>query len=187
MKISNRIPLIVGGQHGLKAGISVPLYEVFADVQRNALDSGIGGGQAANAAPLPGKVVPLRLRKPLGGLLEPEVNVGLVHMLLHKAAFVYERHNGAILHAVLDGVLVNQLAELRHGIFLLFHQRRPGKADIAAIGEHRPHLGGQQAIVGAVTLVHQQEHVPRKILVLQFFGGVELVDDGGDHIRLPAL
>ena len=82
---------------------------------------------------------------------------------------------------------MDQLTEFRHGVLLFFHQRSTGKADVAGIGEHRPHFGGQQTIVGAVAFIHQQKHIPRKILVLHFFSGVELIDDGSDHIRLAAI
>ena len=82
---------------------------------------------------------------------------------------------------------MDQLTEFRHGVLLFFHQRSTGKADVAGIGEHRPHFGGQQTIVGAVAFIHQQKHIPRKILVLHFFSSVELIDDGSDHIRLAAI
>ena len=133
---------------------------MLIDVQSDPLDTGIGGGQAANTAPFPGKVIPLRFREPFGGLFEPEVDICLVHILFHKAAFVNERHNGSVIHTVLDGIFVDQLTELRHGVLLFFHQRRSGKADVAGIGEHRSHFGGQQTIVGAMALIHQQEHIP---------------------------
>ena len=55
---------------------------------------------------------------------------------------------------------MDQLSKLGHGVLLFFHQRRTSKADVAGIGEHRPHFSGQQAIVGAVALIHQQEHIP---------------------------
>ena len=186
LQIPNCIPLVVSGQHSLKAGIFVPINEVLIDVQSDPLDTGIGGGQAANTAPFPGKVIPLRFREPFGGLFEPEVDICLVHILFHKAAFVNEWHNGSVIHTVLDGIFVDQLTELRHGVLLFFHQRSTGKANVAGIGEHRPHFGGQQTIVGAVAFIHQQKHIPRKILVLHFFSGVELIDDGSDHIRLAA-
>ena len=65
----------------------------------------------------------------------------------------HERHNGSVIHTVLDGIFVDQLTELRHGVLLFFHQRSTGKADVAGIGEHRPHFGGQQTIVGAVAFI----------------------------------
>ena len=108
-------------------------------------------------------------------------------MLLHKASFINQRHDGPILHTVGDGVLVDQFAELGHGIFFFFHQRCSGESDVAGVGEHSAHLGGQFAIIGTVALVHQQEHIPGEVLVLQFFGGVKLVDDGSDHVRLAAF
>ena len=55
---------------------------------------------------------------------------------------------------------MDQLSELRHSVLLFFHQRRSGKADVAGVGKHRTHFGGQQAVVGAVALIHQQEHIP---------------------------
>ena len=82
---------------------------------------------------------------------------------------------------------MDQLSKLGHGVFLFFHKRCAGKTDVAGIGEHRPHFGGQQTIVGAVAFIHQQKHIPRKILVLHFFSSVELIDDGNDHIRLAAI
>jgi len=48
---------------------------VLIDIQSDPLDTGIGGSQAANTAPFPGKVVPLRFRKPLCGLFEPEIDI----------------------------------------------------------------------------------------------------------------
>ena len=81
---------------------------------------------------------------------------------------------------------MDQLAKPGHGVFLALHQRGTGKADITGIWEHRAHFSGKQAIIGAVAFIHQQEHIPRKVSVLQLFGGVELVDNGGDHIRLAA-
>ena len=155
LQIPNRIPLVVSGQHSLKAGIFVPINEVLIDVQSDPLDTGIGGSQAANTAPFPGKVVPLRFRKPLCGLFEPEIDISLVHILFHKAAFVNEWHNGSVIHTVLDGIFMDQLSELGHGILLFFHQRRSGKADVAGIGEHRSHFRSQQAIVGSMALIHQ--------------------------------
>ena len=187
LQIPNCIPLVVSGQHSLKAGIFVPFNEVLIDVQSNPLDTSIGGGQAADTAPFPGKVIPLRFRQPLGSLFEPEVDICLVHILFHKAAFVNERHNGSVIHTVLDGIFMDQLSKLGHGVLLFFHQRRTSKADVAGIGKHRPHFSGQQAIVGTVALIHQQKHIPRKILVLHFLSGVELIDDGSDHIRLAAI
>ena len=160
---------------------------MLIDVQSDPLDPGIGGGQTANAAPFPGKVIPLRFRKPFGGLFEPEIDIRLVHILFHKTPFVNERHNGSVIHTVLDGIFMDQLSELGHGVLLFFHQRRTGEANVAGIGEHRPHFGSQQAIVGTVALIHQQKHIPRKILVLHFFSGVELIDDGSNHIRLATI
>ena len=160
LQIPNCIPLVIRGQHSLKACIFVPINEVLIDIQRDPLDTGICGSQAANTAPFPGKVIPLRFREPFGSLSEPEFDICLVHILFHKAAFVNKRHNGSVIHTVLDGIFMNQLSELCHGVFLFFHQRRAGKTDVAGIGEHRPHFSGQQAIVGAVAFIHQQEHIP---------------------------
>ena len=160
LQIPNCIPLVVGGQHSLKAGIFVPFNEMFVDVQSDSLDTGIGGGQAADTAPFPGKIIPLCFCKPLGGLFEPEVDICLVHILFHKAAFVNEWHNGSVIHTILDGIFMDQLSKLRHGVLLFFHQRCSGKANIAGIREHRSHFSGQQTIVGTVALIHQQEHIP---------------------------
>ena len=91
----------------LKADVFVPFDEVLIDVQSNPLDTGIGRGQASNAAPFPGKIIPLRFRKPLGGLFEPEVDICLVHILFHKTSFVNERHNGSVIHTVLDGIFMD--------------------------------------------------------------------------------
>ena len=160
LQIPNCIPLVVGGQHGPKAGIFVPINKVLIDVQSDPLDTGIGGGQAADTAPFPGKVIPLRFREPFGGLFKPEVDICLVHILFHKAAFVNERHNGSVIHTVFDGIFMDQLSELRHGVLLFFHQRRSGKANVAGIKKHRSHFSGQQTIVGTMALIHQQEHIP---------------------------
>ena len=187
LQIPNRIPLVVSSQHSLKTGIFVSINEVLIDIQSDSLDTGIGGGQAANTAPFPGKVISLRFRQPFGGLFKPEVDICLVHILFHKAAFVNERHNGSVIHTILDGIFMDQLSELRHSVLLFFHQRRSSKSNIAGIGKHRPHFSGQQAIVGTMALIHQQKHIPRKILVLHFFSGVELIDDGSDYIRLAAI
>ena len=44
LQIADRVALVVGGEHGLEAGILVALNEVLADVQRDALDARVGGG-----------------------------------------------------------------------------------------------------------------------------------------------
>ena len=133
---------------------------MFVDVQSDPLDPGVGGGESADTAPFPGQVIPLSFREPFGGLFEPEVDICFVHILFHKAAFVNKRHNGSVIHTVLDGIFMDQLSELRHSVLLFFHQRRSGKADVAGIGEYRSHFRSQQAIVGSVALIHQQEHIP---------------------------
>ena len=66
LQIPNRIPLVVSSQHSLKTGIFVSINEVLIDIQSDPLDTGIGGGQAANTAPFPGKVISLRFREPFG-------------------------------------------------------------------------------------------------------------------------
>ncbi len=160
LQIADCIPLVVCGQHGLEASILIPFDEMFVDVQSDPLDPGVGGGESADTAPFPGQVIPLSFREPFGGLFEPEVDICFVHILFHKAAFVNKRHNGSVIHTVLDGIFMDQLSELRHSVLLFFHQRRSGKADVAGIWERCPHFGGQQAVVGAVALIHQQEHIP---------------------------
>ena len=160
---------------------------MLADVQRDALDARVGGGQATNAAPLPAQILPLRLRQAAGGLPEPEVDIFFVHLLLDKAPLIDQGDNRAILHAVPDGVLVNQPAEPGHGVLFAFHQRRAGEADVAGVGEYAAHPGRHEAVVGAVAFVHEHEDVAGGVFDLLPLDGVELVDDTGDDVRPGAV
>ena len=62
------------------------LHKMVVDVQCDTLNTSIGGSQTADAAPLSRKVISLSIRKPLRGLLKPEVNIVLIYVLLHKPA-----------------------------------------------------------------------------------------------------
>ena len=186
-QIAYSVPLIIGGQHGFETGGFESFDEVVVDIQRDTLDPGIGGGKTADAAPFTGKIIPLGFGKSLSSLLEPKVDVFLIHVLIHKTAFIDQWNNRTIVHTILNGILVNQLSKLGHGVFLFFHKRCAGKTDVAGIGEDRAHASSQQSIVGTMTFVHQEKDIPGQILVLQLFCRVELVDNGGDHIGTAIL
>ena len=160
---------------------------MLIDIQRNSLDTGISRCQSPDTTPFSGKIIPLRLSEALGSLLKPEVNIFFVYVLFYKAAFINQWHNCPIFHTILDGVFVDELAELGHSVLLFFHQRCTGKANIAGIGEHRPHLGSKQTIIGTMAFIYQEKDIPGQIFMFLFLNCIEFVDDGRDHIGLAVF
>ena len=82
---------------------------------------------------------------------------------------------------------MNQFAEFCHCVFLAFHQRRSGKADITRVGKDIPHLGCHQAVIGAVAFVDQHKHITRQIPGFLILCSVEFVDDTGDDVSFGAV
>jgi hypothetical protein len=93
----------------------------------------------------------------------------------------------AVLDRLAHGVLVDEPAEFGRRRLFLLEQRRAGKADVARLGKDLPHPRVDFAVLAAVALVHQHEHVHVGLAHLLLGGHrVELVDHGGDDIRLAA-
>ncbi len=160
---------------------------MLVDIQCNPFNACIGGSQTADTAPFVFKVLLLLLGQSFGGLFKPQVDVFFVHLLLHKSSLINQRNDGAIVHRIFDGILVNQSSKLGQGAFIRLHKGGASKADEASIGEYRPHFGGQLPIIGAVAFIHQDKNILGQIFAIQSLGGVEFVDDGGHHVGSIAL
>ena len=106
----------------------------------------------------------------------------LIHRLFYKTALIDQGDNSTVIHAVLDGILMNQLAKFGHGVLFLLHQRCAGEANVAGVREHAAHLGCHETVVGTVTFVYQNKYIPREVFGFQTFNGVKLIDNTGDDV-----
>ena len=152
------------------------------NIQCNAFDSGICRSQSADTAPFSAQILLLGIGQPFCGLLEPHINIFFIHLLLHKPSLVNQRNNRAIFHAVLNRILVDELTKFGQGILFPLHQRCPCEANIAGVRKYCAHFGSHGTIIGAMTFVNENEHVPGIVFCIQTFCGVEFIDNGSNHI-----
>ena len=111
---------------------------------------------------------------------EPCIQTLLIHIWFDKAAFIDQFQNRSVLHRIAHCVGVDDGAKLSHRIAVFLSDGRAGKSDIGGIRKHPPHLRAEAAILAAVPLVNQHEHITRLIAQLVARRCFELVDDGGD-------
>ena len=87
------------------------------------------------------------------------------HLLLDKPALIKERHNGPVGDGFVDGIFMDQPAKCGERIFFFLQQRRSGKAEVAGLRQHPPHLLGELAVaavapgLGAMALIDQNKNV----------------------------
>src|SRR5215475_676424 len=100
-------------------------------------------------------------------------------------AFVKQRRDGLVAHRLIDCVGVNNAAEFRGGVLVLFFERRAGEADVAGVRQYFPHPRVGLAVLAAVAFVNQGEDVVRiALIVRRLHRRLELVDHSGDDRSL---
>ena len=132
---------------------------MLINVQRNASDARIRGGQTADRTPFVGKICPLFACQALGRLFKPKIDVFFIHALFHKPPLIDKRHDSVIGNAVGNGVFVNELAEFCHRVLFALHQRRSRKADIAGIGKHGAHLCRHCPVIAAMAFIDKHKNI----------------------------
>ena len=160
---------------------------MIIDIQCYPFDSCICRGQTADTAPFLAQILFLGIRQSFCGLLEPHIDVLFINLLIHKSAFIDQRHNSSVFDTIPDRIFVDQLTKPGHSILFPLHQRRSGKTDIAGVGEHSTHLGCHGAVVGTMALINQNKHILRVVLGVQTFSGIKLIDNGRNDICFTAL
>ena len=96
---------------------------------------------------------------------------------------VLERGHGLVLHCPPHRIAVQDAAELLRGVLLFLQERRACEADHAGVRQNRLHQGVGAAVLAAVGLVNQYEHVRAGDFKLLARDRLELIDDGGDDLR----
>src|SRR5947209_5547190 len=112
---------------------------MLRNVIGNAVDRRLGLADLAVARELALEVGPLVGRQVPADSLEPSVDAVDVYVLLDMPSLVQQRHDGAVLDRLVDGINVDETTELGRGALLLFHQRRPGKTEITGSRKHPLH------------------------------------------------
>ena len=110
-----------------------------------------------------------------------------VKLELGEAAFVVDRHRGAVLHGALDVVDADVVAEDRARVGVGELDRRAGEADERGVRQGVAHVPGEavdEVVLAAVRLVGDDDDVAavgeRRVPVALLLGE-ELLDRGEDH------
>ena len=125
------------------------------------------------------------------------MDLRLVDVQLGQAAFVVDRHGGAVVHGILDVIDADIVAEYRAGILVAGLHRRAGKPDEGRAGQSVAQVLGKavfvlaglfvehgtEAILRAVRLVGDDDNIgpfgqPRELLLI--FVGREFLHGGKD-------
>ena len=130
------------------------------------------------------QLVLLPVVQALGLGLEPRIDLVLgAQALVDVPRLIDQVEHHPVFDAFAELVGVDVAAEdLQAGLPVLLEQRRAGEADEDRIGHHRLHHAVQLAALGAVALVHKDEHLAHGRAGLR----LQLLDEGVEIVHILA-